>query len=316
MGGDMHSTYHVMSDNVPVAVYHWLSPKEPKAVIHIVHGMAEHALRYNDFAETACKRGFTVFASDHRGHGKTATETAALGYLADGDGFRRVVDDQQEINAEIKRRYPYLPVIIVGHSFGSFVTQEYIELYGNSVDAAVLIGSGGPNPGVTIGFVLAKLNCFFKGRKSPAKFMNALVFGSYNSKIKQAKTDFDWLSRDEAEVKKYTGDERCGFICTAGFFEDFLRGLKRIHKQKALKGIPAELPVLITSGSEDPVSNGGKTIKTLYSLYKGRGLKDAELKCYEGARHEILNETNKETVKADILNWIEKRLPTTPNQLT
>ena len=120
----------------------------------------------------------------------------------------------------------------------------------------------------------------------------------------------------EAEVKKYTGDERCGFICTAGFFEDFLRGLKRIHKQKALKGIPAELPVLITSGSEDPVSNGGKTIKTLYSLYKGRGLKDAELKCYEGARHEILNETNKETVKADILNWIEKRLPTTPNQLT
>lgn len=303
----MQSVYRTMSDGASVAVYTWLPEQPPKAVLHIVHGMAEHASRYDDFAKTACKRGFAVVASDHRGHGKTGIKSGLMGYLADGDGFRRVVDDQKEINAEIRKRYPALPVVIVGHSFGSFVTQEYIERYGATVQAAVLIGSAGPNPSVFLASLLANFNCAFKGRKSAAKFMNTLVFGSYNNRIKNPHTAFDWLSRDEKEVKKYIDDEYCGFVCTAGFFQDFMRGLKRLHTQELLKGIPVDLPVLITAGLEDPVSNGGKTLKTLYRMYQNIGMQDVTLKLYENARHEILNETNKEEVKADILSWIEKR---------
>ena len=304
----MNTVYQTMSDGASVAVYTWLPEQAPKAVLHIVHGMAEHACRYDNFAQEACKKGFVVVASDHRGHGKTGAKSGLMGYLADEDGFGRVVDDQKEINAEIQQQYPGLPVVIIGHSFGSFVTQEYIERYGTTVTAAVLIGSAGPNPSVFVGSMLANLNCAFKGRKSAAKFMNALVFGSYNSRVKNPNTAFDWLSRDEKEVKKYIDDEYCGFVCTAGFFQDFMRGLKRIHTQAALAGIPSCLPVLITAGSEDPVSNGGKTLKTLYRIYQDMGMQDVALKLYENARHEVLNETNKEEVTADILEWIEKKL--------
>lgn len=304
----MQTMYQTMSDGMSVAVYKWIPEQEPKAVIHVVHGMAEHALRYSAFAEDACKRGFAVFASDHRGHGKTASDKNPIGYLSDGDGFGRVVDDQYEINAAVKSAYPSIPIVIAGHSFGSFVTQEYIERYGKTVDAAVLIGSAGPNASIAAASVLANINCFFKGRKSAAKLMNALVFGSYNNGIKAAKTEFDWLSRDSDEVKKYIDDALCGFICTTGFYQDFMRGLKRIHKRNALKNIPAALPILIIAGSEDPVSTRGKTLKILYRIYKENGIKDTELKLYEGARHEILNETNKETVKADIFAWIEQKL--------
>ena len=304
----MQTTYQTMSDGASLAVYTWLPEQHPKAVLHIVHGMAEHALRYDDFAQAACKKGFAVVASDHRGHGKTGAKSGLMGYLADGDGFGRVVEDQKEINAEIQKQYPALPNVIVGHSFGSFVTQEYIERYGTTVKAAVLIGSAGPNPSVSVASLLASLTCAFKGRKSVAKFMNALVFGSYNNRIKNPHTAFDWLSRDENEVKKYIDDEYCGFVCTAGFFQDFMGGLKRLHTQEALKGIPTDLPILITAGSEDPVSNGGKMLKTLYRIYQNIGIRDVTLKLYENARHEILNETNKEEVKADILGWIENRL--------
>ena len=307
----MQTIYRTMSDGISVAVHQWLpdnrSLARPKAVLHIVHGMAEHALRYGSFAEDACKRGFAVFAADHRGHGKSVSGADTLGYLADGDGFRRAVNDQYEINGEIGQNYPNIPIVVIGHSFGSFVTQEYIEIYGHTVKAAVLIGSSGPGSGARAGSAVAALNCFFKGRRAPAKLMHKLVFGAYNKTVEGAETDFDWLSRSCEEVQKYIDDPFCGFVCTAGFYRDLMRGLNRIHKQGAMKKIPADLPILIAAGSEDPVSDKCRTLKTLARVYKELGIQDAELKIYGGARHEILNETNREEVKADILDWIETR---------
>ena len=218
------------------------------------------------------------------------------------------MDDQHEINADLKSRYPSLPLVIVGHSFGSFVTQEYLERYGATVDATVLIGTSGPNPSVRLAALLASLTCLVKGRKAPAKLMNALVFGAYTRAVPNAKTEFDWLSRDAAEVQKYIADDRCGFLCTAGFYQDFMRGLLRIHRKKALQGIPITTPILITAGSCDPVSNGSKTLKGLFRLYQRRGIQDITVKIYEQARHEILNEINKEEVTADILHWISERV--------
>ena len=304
----MQTIYQTMSDGSAVAVHQWLPKKKPKAVIHIVHGMAEHALRYADFAEDACTKGFTVFAADHRGHGKTCGKIMLKGYLADKDGFRRVVEDQKEINDEIQKIYQDIPIIILGHSFGSFITQNYIENYGKTVKAAILVGSAGPNPMIKIASLLAGLNKIFSGRKKPSKFMDKLSFGAYNKTVDSPKTNFDWLSRDEKEVKKYIDDEFCGFTCTVGFYQDMINGLKETHKSSEMVKIPTELPILITSGERDPVSNLGKSVKKLYDIYKANGISDLNLKLYEGARHEILNETNKEEVKADIFEWIEKRL--------
>jgi len=304
----MQTIYQTMSDGQAVALHQWLPKKKPKAVIHIVHGMAEHALRYDGFAEDACARGFTVFASDHRGHGKTAGKLMLRGYLADKDGFQRVVEDQKEINEEIKKIYPDIPIIILGHSFGSFITQNYIENYGKTVRAAILVGSAGPNPMIKIAGIAVGLNKLFSDKKKPSKFMDKLSFGAYNKAVESPKTNFDWLSRDENEVQKYIDDDFCGFTCTLGFYQDIINGLKQTHRPSEMSKIPVSLPILITSGDKDPVSDLGKSIKKLYDIYKANGIKDLSLKLYEGARHEILNETNKEEVKADIFEWIEKRL--------
>lgn len=302
----MQTIYQTMTDGVSIALHQWLPKKQPKAVIHIVHGMAEHALRYDHVAEDACKRGFTVFAPDLRGHGKTIGAGGIRGSLADKNGFKRVVDDQKEINEEIKKIYPDIPVIILGHSFGSFITQSYIENYGSTVNACILSGSAGPNPMIGAASFIANLHILFCGKNHTAKLMDSLSFGSYNKGIQNPKTKFDWLSRDEYEVEKYIKDDLCGFICTTGFYGDLMQGLKSIHKPENIVKIPKELPILIAAGSADPVSLGGKTLKKLSLLYAQYGIKNTELKLYENARHEILNEINKEEVKADMFTWIDK----------
>ncbi len=304
----METIYQVMSDGISVARYEWLPEGNPKAIILLVHGMAEHALRYDAFSQKACDLGLAVFASDHRGHGKTAKEKGPFGFLAEKDGFFRVVEDQREIRAEIQKRYPNTPVILLGHSFGSLISQNYIENYSSSLTACILSGSAGPNPSVKFGSVLANLICLISGRKRVSKLLDKLSFGSFNKGVENAKTEFDWLSRDEAAVQDYISDDLCGFLCTAGFYQDLMRGLKKTHSAKEIARIPAKFPVLLLAGDKDPVSNCGKSLKKLVSIYKKNGMQNVKLKLYEGGRHELLNETNKEEVMTDIFNWINERI--------
>ncbi len=304
----METVYQVMSDGVSIARYEWRPATQPRAVILIVHGMAEHALRYDSFAKKACDLGIAVFASDHRGHGKTARSKADLGFLADKDGFFRVVEDQRELVAEIRKGYPNIPVIILGHSFGSFVSQNYIENYSDTVSACILSGSAGPNPSLAFGRFIVNIMCLFLGRRKRSALLDKMSFGSFNDSIENHKTEYDWLSRDEAEVQKYIDDEFCGFSCTTGFYQDLMRGLKKTHSPKEMAKISTKLPVLMISGDADPVSNNGKTLKKLLEIYKNNSLQDVQLKLYEGGRHEILNETNKEEVINDVFAWIEERI--------
>ncbi len=303
MGIATETAYQVMSDGVSLAIYKWLPKTEIRAVIHIVHGMAEHALRYSEFAEEAAEKCFAVYASDNRGHGKTA-ENGIRGFLAEKDGFFRVVEDQKEINSEIKKNHPNIPVVILGHSFGSFITQRYIEKYSDSISACILSGSSGPKLGLGVGLRLTNLITLVTGRKKLSMILTSLSFGAFNEGVENPKTPFDWLSRDENEVQKYIDDELCGFVCTAGFFQDMLQGLKITHRRAEMAKISRKLPILIASGDKDPVSNYGKSVKDLYRIYKENGIETVELKLYEGARHEILNEINKEEVKSDIFNFL------------
>lgn len=293
------------SDGVALAVHRWLPDGKPAGVLQISHGMAEYARRYDRLAEEAVKAGMAVFAADHRGHGETAGTLDRLGYLANRDGFERVMEDQHELTVHVQGLFPGLPVVLFGHSFGSFVSQMYIERYGELLAGCVLSGTRGPDPlTVAGGRLMAGLVCLLRGKKLPSPFLTALSFGSYNARIPDAKSPNSWLSRDEGEVERYDASPWTGFTCTSGFYKDLMHGLSRIHRSASIRGIPRDLPILIMSGTDDPVGAYGKTVARLAEIYRSAGMERVSLKLYEGGRHEMLNETNGAEVAADVLAWI------------
>ncbi len=298
-----------MSDGKKVALHTWLPDGEVKAVVQLSHGMAEFAMRYDRFAEICANNGIAFYGHDHRGHGETAANLNELGYLADKDGFQRVVLDVHEMVMKAHKDFPDKPVFLFGHSFGSFVSQSFIEQFGNDITGCILCGSAGPRLPLThAGHFIAGVIKFFTGARKRSDFIDNLAFGSYNSHIQNPQSGFDWLSHDLAELQKYQDNPYCGFKCTNEFFYDFFGGLCTIHKKNNMKKIPVELPVFIISGEEDPVGDWGKTVPQLHAIYKENGIKDLTLKMYPECRHELLNETNHEEVEQDILGWITSRL--------
>lgn len=294
-----------MSDGKKVALHTWIPDGEVKAVVQLSHGMAEFAMRYDRFAEICANNGIAFYGHDHRGHGETAANLNELGYLADKDGFQRVVLDVHEMVMKAHKDYPDKPVFLFGHSFGSFVSQSFIEQFGNDIHGCILCGSAGPRvPLTTAGKCIAGIIKFFGGAKGRSDFIDNLAFGEYNSQIENPSSAFDWLSHDLEELQKYQDNPYCGFKCTNEFFYDFFGGLCTIHKKANMKKIPADLPVYIIAGKEDPVGDWGKTVPQLHAIYKKNGIKDLTLKMYPGCRHELLNETNHEEVEQDILGWI------------
>jgi len=305
-----------VSDGMSIAVHTWIPVHHPIGIIQISHGMAEYAMRYDRFAEAAEKIGFAIFASDHRGHGETAGSLDKLGYLADKNGFVRTMEDQHEITLDIKKKFPGIPIILLGHSFGSFISQLYIEKYGELLAGCVLSGTTGPNPALVVsGHIFACIIGFLTGKKKPSPLLTHLSFGSYNKRIPDANSLNSWLSRDIKEVEQYDASPWSGFTCSAGFFQDLTHGLSVIHMPKNLSGIPLKLPILIASGGEDPVGSYGKSVRNLSDIYRKFGILNVKIIIYPGARHEILNETNKDEVTADILSWITQAIsPLSPSR--
>ena len=295
-------------DGLKIYVYKWSPEKTARGIIQIAHGMAERAVRYQQLAQALTKEGFIVYANDHRGHGKSASSIEELGYISDEDGFNDMVIDMKSLTNIIKKENPGLPVILLGHSMGSFLAQRYIQLYGDKIDKLILSGSNGKqNPAINqIGTILAKIMMVFGGRRASGKILDHLSFGSYNKRIDQAKTKFDWLSRDEKEVALYMKDPYCGTLFPASFFYDLLRGMKTIHSGGHLNSVPKDLPIYILSGEEDPVGLYGKGVMNLYKTYKTLGIKDVTYKLYPGGRHEMFHEINKDEVIEDLIGWLDQ----------
>jgi len=299
------------SENISVNTNKWL-PDEGlhiKGVIQLAHGMAEYAERYAHFAEFLTQHGFLVYANDHRGHGKTAVNESEIGYFSSENGWFKVVDDMYALTKIIKQEYPSLPVFIFGHSMGSFLTRTYICKYPKAINGVILSGTGG-NPGIIRH--IAKLIVFvcknFKGKKARVKLLDTMSFGAFNKKIKSPKTAFDWLNTDESEVRKYIEDPLCGALFTVKFFDDLLTGLGFIFRKKNMRNIPLHLPILLISGSEDPVGDFGKGVKSSFKIYKKLGIKDINMTLYPEMRHEIVNEQKKEIVFNDVLAWLNKHI--------
>lgn len=299
-----------MTDGHEIFIHKWISEKsDPKGIVQISHGMAEHAGRYEPFAEKLVDSGYLVYANDHRGHGKTAGSLDNLGFFAENNGWMRVVEDMNELTSLIRNAHPGLPVFLLGHSMGSFLLRTYMFLYGTRINGAIISGTAG-SPGVLgdIGLLVANMEIKRKGLRGKSTLLHQLSFGGYNKAFKPARTDFDWLSRDHAEVDKYSNDPFCGTVFTAGFYRDLLWGLKTIHKKENISMIPKNLPILILSGDKDPVGKNGKGVSQVFQSLKNIGIKDIQLSLYPDGRHEMLNETNRHEVYRDLINWMDHHL--------
>jgi alpha-beta hydrolase superfamily lysophospholipase len=278
---------------------------EPRAVLQVIHGMSEHAARYARLARFLTDHGWAVIAHDQRGHGQTAHRTSDLGYLADEDGWPRVVADARAVTHSARERFPDRPLVVFGHSMGSYVLQSYLFEH-DDLAGAVFCGSTlNRGPLVALGRRLARFERWRKGPRKASWLLQQLSFGQFARSVKGRRTAYDWLSRDPAEVDAYIADPLCGFPATTGLWVDLLDAFGELEKPENVEKVRADLPLRIMSGAEDPVHEGGRGFRALEDLWRGRGFQDLTAVLYPGARHEILNETNRDEVMEDLRGWLE-----------
>lgn len=286
-------------------------PEQPKAVVQIVHGIAEHAGRYEAYAQYLCSRGFAVVAEDHLGHGDSvaAPDGSDLCFFAEKNGWHTVCTDILTLTKTAKARFAGLPYFLLGHSMGSFLSRTIVLHHAQEFSGLLLSGTGHQN-GLTLfaGNLLARLIRLFIGPRGKSRIVNRLAFDAYNKKFAPNRTPFDWVCSDPAEVDRYIADEKCGAPASVGLFLDMLHGLSLIKNPKLLAQIRKDLPVYLYSGAEDPVGGMSKGVRKVYALYKAAGLTDVTMTLYPGGRHEMHNEPNKAQVMQAAADWIESRL--------
>jgi alpha-beta hydrolase superfamily lysophospholipase len=298
-------------DGHAVAVHHWPAPAAPRAVLLIAHGMAEHGARYAPLAAFLNARGFHVLATNHRGHGSSAPRAEDLGHFADADGWQNVVDDLAAVIEAARQQHPGLPVILLGHSMGSFISLALART--PAAQALAALALSGSNRGDVLTFrvarLIARFECWRQGPRARSALLEFLSFGSFNRPFRPARTDYDWLSRDAAEVDKYVADPLCGFRVTNQLWVDLLGGLMTITRVQDLADIPHGLPVYILGGDRDPVGAQGKGLKHLADGLREAGLQRVQLQLYPQGRHEMFNETNRAEVYAQLADWLDRVLP-------
>lgn len=285
--------------------YEIYEPEQPHTHVHIVHGMAEHIGRYEEFARFLAGKGYVVSGHDQRGHGRTAERNGVQGFFAEQDGFSRVVEDMERVIENVRAQVDKVPLIIFGHSMGSFVVRRYIQLHSESIKKVVLSGTGG-NPGAAgkAGLLLAMALGKTAGKDVPSPFLGKLTFGGFAKQFKEEKSPFAWLSRDASEVALYEADPMSGFVSTNQFYLDLFTGLALIHKNTEVAKIRKDLPMLLISGSNDPVGGNGKDIFKVAEQYKAAGLEKVSVYLAEEARHELLHEIDRDMHFTVIADWM------------
>lgn len=295
------------NDRSRLYVNQWMPDAPPRALVMLSHGMAEHSGRYARLAQALCDAGYGLYAPDQRGHGRTADE-GTLGLYAEHDGWNKVVGDLASLNQHIGQQQPGLPIILLGHSMGSYIAQAYLLHHSASLDGAILSGSNfQPVALYRAARLIARVERLRQGLRGRSALIDFLSFGSFNKAFKPNRTAFDWLSRDPVEVDKYINDPLCGFRCTNQLWIDLLGGLQQISKASNLAQIDPGLPILVMGGECDPVSEG-KRLNSLADALREAGCQHLQLNIYPQARHEVFNETNRDEVTADVLSWLDQAL--------
>lgn len=282
---------------------------EPRAIVQIIHGIAEYIDRYDEFMSFLADNGIIAVGTDHLGHGKSIESEEQTGFFAYDNGWDYAVRDEEVLRLAMHENYPELPIIVFGHSMGSFMARTLLIRYPDAFNAAIISGTG--NQGAALvngGLFMGNLVTGLKGAHHYSKFLNNLAFGSYNKIYDNPKTEYDWLSRDEANVQKYIDDPLCGFIPSCSLFRDMMTGVKFITNKKNLTAMNKDMPVYFMSGDMDPVGECGKGVQKAYNNFIEAGMKDVSIKLYPGGRHEMLNEINKDEVYTDILAWLGNKI--------
>lgn len=302
-------TYESRSGLCRIKAWQWYPDNDAdiKAVLQIHHGMAEHCGRYAQSVKAFTDMGYAVFMNDMLNHGQSNSKKEQLGYFGENNGYKDIIADAKSLMDIAKGEYPDKPYVICGHSMGSMVMRCFINEYGNCFDGAVFIGTSGNNPLAGISILLTDLIAKFKGGTYKSEFVKNAGFGSYNKHFEK-RTDCDWLSRDRQSVDAYLKDELCGFTFSVRGYKDLARLITECNTDAWAANINSDMPVLLVSGSMDPVGNYGKGIKDIYERLIKTGHKNAEMKLFEDARHEVLNEHNKEDAYDFINKFIERKV--------
>ena len=302
-----HAFWLNSSDATPIYVNRWFAEQPPKAVVMVAHGMAEHSARYARLGEALVAAGYELYAHDQRGHGQTANQ-GTLGHYADQDGWARVVGDLACLNHHIRQQHPHTPIFLLGHSMGSYIAQAYLMQHSSSLQGTILSGSNyQPVALYRVARLIARLECWRQGPQGRSALLEFLSFGSFNKAFKPNRSPFDWLSRDPVEVDKYVNDPLCGFRCSNQLWLDLLGGLQQITPVHNLAQIDSNLPLLVIGGACDPVSQG-KRLQHLANALRQAGNKQLQLHIYPDARHELLNESNRDEVTTYLIGWLEQAL--------
>ena len=282
----------------------WIPEGEPKAVLQIAHGMVEHIERYHDFASYLAENGVYVTGHSHLGHGKSMVSKEKMGYFAAPNGNECVIGDIHQLRTMTGEKYPEIPYFLMGHSMGSFLTRQYIGMYGEGLSGAIIMGTGEqPDLILAGGKMVCKVIAAFKGWEHRSKFVNSLVIGGFEKEMGKG-----WLSRNVENVKNYAKDPLSGFVFTLNAFYHMFDGMSKMNKQEKAGNFSKELPLFFVAGSEDPVGAHGKGVETVYQRYLDKGAKNTDIKLYPDDRHEILNELDKDVVYEDIYRWMTENI--------
>ena len=276
-----------------------------RGIVQIAHGIAEHVERYDAFAAFLADHGYLVVANDHLGHGQSVRSEADLGFFAQSGGWDLAVGDMHKLYELTHAEFPAVPYFLFGHSMGSFLSRTYIIRYPDDMAGAIICGTGQQSALIVAGGkLMGRMECRKNGPRYQSEKLNAMAFGNYNKGFDVHRTDYDWLSRDDAVVDKYIADPLCGFIPTAGLFTDMMTGLQFIGKAENISRMRKSLPVFLIAGDKDPVGENGKGVRRVYEMFRKAGMQDVSIKLYPACRHEILNELNRDEVMNDVLLWL------------
>ena len=281
----------------------WTPEMPPKAVVQIVHGIAEHAERYDDFANFLNSLGILVVAEDHMGHGKSGDTP---GYFH--GGWFTAVEDTYALTNKLREEFPETPLFLFGHSMGSFMTRTILCKHPRAdISGAIICGTGWmPAAVLKMGIYAANLVCRRIGDKTPSPKLQAMMFSGYNRRVEHPRTGYDWLTRDNQVVDAYVADPLCGFTVSCGLLRDMLMGITYIQNEKKLRKMNKALPVYFIAGGDDPVGSYGKSVRQAAEEFRRMGMKQVSERIYPLCRHEILNELNKQEVYEDVARWLEK----------
>ena len=272
---------------------------EIKGIFHLVHGMCEYIGRYAHIFAALAERGYVCCGYDNLGHGKTARDENELGFIAHRDGWKYLVRDVKAFEDAVKKIYPDIPLCLMGHSMGSFIARIAAENYGDGIEKFIICGTGGPNPAAPFGLLATDIMRLLNGEKHRSKLVNKLAFGAYNKRF-EGDSEFEWITTDREVINKYAADKYCNFKFTVSAMHDLVKLNQLANRPAWFKNIRKDLPILLISGSDDPVGAYGKGVTRVYNKLKAAGIKDVTLKLYNGCRHEIHNDSCKNQVINDI----------------